>query len=72
VSEALVHGRPDAEWGEAVVATVVLSPGANVSEDELRAHCRTRLAAFKIPKAIELAAELPRTASGKLRRRPSA
>ncbi len=69
VAEAAVHGRPDPGWGEAVVATVVLRRGADAGEDELRAHARARLAAFKVPKAIAFAATLPRTESGKLLRR---
>lgn len=69
VAEAAVHGRPDEEWGEAVVATVVLRDGMHADPGDLRAHVRARLAPFKVPKAIAFAASLPRTASGKLLRR---
>lgn len=69
VADAAVHPRPDPEWGEAVVATVVLRDGAHVAPDELRTHCAGRLAAFKVPKAVRFAESLPRTPSGKLRRR---
>jgi o-succinylbenzoate---CoA ligase len=69
VADAAVHPRIDPEWGEAVVATVVLRDGARVAPDELRAHCATRLAAFKVPKVIAFTDELPRTQSGKLLRR---
>jgi o-succinylbenzoate---CoA ligase len=64
VLEAAVHGTPHAEWGEAVVATVVVI--ADVSEAQLRAHCAARLAPFKVPKAIRFADALPRTRSGKV------
>jgi O-succinylbenzoic acid--CoA ligase len=68
VAEAAVHGRADPEWGEAVVATVVLRPGAEASAEALRRHCAARLAAFKVPKAVAFAPALPRTASGKVAR----
>jgi O-succinylbenzoic acid--CoA ligase len=67
VEDAGVFARPHAEWGEAVTARVVLRHEA--TESELRAFARERLAAFKVPKTIEVADELPRTASGKLLRR---
>ena len=68
VAEAAVYGRPDPEWGEAVLAALVLRPDATATEEELRAHCRARLAAFKVPKAMMFVTALPRTASGKLLR----
>ena len=68
VAEAAVHGRADPEWGEAVVATVVLRPGAQTTAEALRRHCAARLAAFKVPKAVAFAPALPRTASGKVAR----
>jgi O-succinylbenzoic acid--CoA ligase len=67
VADAGVFARPDPEWGEAVIARVVLR--AEASPDELRAFAAERLARFKVPKAVELADALPRTASGKLLRR---
>ena len=69
VVDAAVHPRTDPEWGEAVVATVVLRDGISIAPDELRDHCAARLAGFKVPKAVEFADRLPRTASGKLLRR---
>jgi O-succinylbenzoic acid--CoA ligase len=69
VADAAVHARPDVEWGEAVVATVVLRDGTTVAPDELQAHCAQRLARFKVPKEVTFARSLPRTRSGKLLRR---
>jgi o-succinylbenzoate---CoA ligase len=67
VADAGVFARPHPEWGEAVTARVVLKDPATA--DELRDFARERLARFKVPKEIELADDLPRTASGKLVRR---
>jgi acyl-CoA synthetase (AMP-forming)/AMP-acid ligase II len=69
VADAAVIGRADAEWQEAVTAVVVLRGDADVTADELRSHCGGELAGFKVPKAVEFVAELPRNASGKLLRR---
>jgi len=69
VADAGVHGRPDARWGEAVVATVVLHDGSHAEAEELRAHVASRLARYKVPKEVAFAEHLPRTASGKLLRR---
>jgi acyl-CoA synthetase (AMP-forming)/AMP-acid ligase II len=68
VRDAGVAGRPDAEWGEAVTAWVVLE-GGEVADEELLAHCRARLAPHKVPKAIHRVGALPRNAAGKLLRR---
>jgi o-succinylbenzoate---CoA ligase len=69
VADAAVHPRADPEWGEAVIATVVLRDGLEAAPDELRAHCAARLARFKVPKVVEFSDGLPRTSSGKLLRR---
>ena len=68
VAEVAVIGVPDEQWGEKVIALVVLSPGADASEDDLIAHARTKLAGYKCPKAIEFRTELARTATGKLQK----
>jgi len=60
VEGAAVVGLPDEEWGERVAALVV----GDATADELAAHCRERLAAFKLPKTWGFADELPRTPSG--------
>ena len=70
VIEAAVLGRPDPQWGEAVVAVVVTAPDTQLGEAELREHCLGRLAPYKIPKQVRIVSDsLPRTASGKLLRR---
>jgi len=69
VAEAGVVGRPDPTWGAVPVAGIVLRPGfADPGDEALRAWCRERLAAFKIPVAFAHLEALPRTAAGKLRR----
>jgi fatty-acyl-CoA synthase len=68
VAEAAVIGVPDETWGELVLGLVVLAPGESATEDELREHCRPKLAGYKIPKRIEFRTELARTATGKLQK----
>lgn len=68
VAEAAVVGVPDVEWGQRVVAAVVLRAGARVTAQELQAWCRERLAGYKVPREIRFVDVLPRTASGKLQR----
>jgi O-succinylbenzoic acid--CoA ligase len=68
VAESAVFARPHPLWGEAIIALVVARDGAALQPADLRAHCLERLAGFKVPKAFEVVAELPRTESGKVRR----
>jgi fatty-acyl-CoA synthase len=67
VMEAAVIAIPDERWGEVPKAFVVLKPGRQASEEEIIAHCRTRLARFKVPKAIEFG-DLPKTSTGKIQK----
>jgi fatty-acyl-CoA synthase len=68
VLEAAVVGVPHEKWGEAPCAFVVLRPGANLSDQELRAFCRDHLAHFKVPHTYSFVAELPKTATGKIQK----
>jgi len=68
VAEVAVIGIPDERWGEMVIALVVATEGAELSGEQVIAHCRTVLAGYKCPKQVELRDELPRTATGKLQK----
>ena len=69
VAEAAVLGLPDLEWGQRVVAAVVLRPGAGASAEELRQFVHRRLAGYKRPERIVFLDELPKTATGKVLKR---
>jgi len=68
VAEVAVIGVPDEQWGEKVLALVVLREGAEATEQDLIDHCRARMAHFKAPKGIEIRQVLARTATGKLQK----
>jgi acyl-CoA synthetase (AMP-forming)/AMP-acid ligase II len=69
VADAVVTGLPDEEFGELVVAAVVLESGAVASEQSLRDQLRSTLSSFKVPRRIIFAAEtdIPRTTTGKIK-----
>jgi long-chain acyl-CoA synthetase len=69
VADAAAVGMPNAAGGEDVTAAVVLSAGAFLDVDGLRAHCRERLTGYKVPRAIVQVEELPRSLIGKVLRR---
>lgn len=69
LADQVVVGVPDEEWGRRLHAIVQpVDPADPPSDDELRAHCRQRLAAYKVPKSFERLDVLPRTAAGKVNR----
>jgi fatty-acyl-CoA synthase len=68
VAEVAVIGVPDEKWGELVTALVVVAEGQQVTAEEIVAHCRGRIAGYKIPKRVEFRDELARTATGKIQK----
>jgi len=65
VSDAAVVGRPDNEWGEVIVAALVMRDGTDVPVDEIKESCRPYMAGYKIPREIVFVDNIPRNASGK-------
>lgn len=68
VAEAAVVAVPDARTGQAVKCLLVPAPGAELTTEAVQAFCASRLARFKVPQHVELAAELPRSVAGKIAR----
>jgi acyl-CoA synthetase (AMP-forming)/AMP-acid ligase II len=66
VGDCAVIGVPDERWGEVPKAVVVAAPGATVDVDALLAYCQAHLAPFKVPKSVDVVAELPRNPTGKI------
>jgi len=68
VAEVAVIGIPDEKWGELVTALVVVTEGSALTDDDVIAWCKERLAGYKCPKRVEFRSELARTATGKLQK----
>jgi long-chain acyl-CoA synthetase len=69
VVEAAVFGIPDDQWGERVHAVVVPRDGHALSQDDLAAFARQRLAGYKVPRSVSFVPQLPHTGSGKILKR---
>jgi long-chain acyl-CoA synthetase len=69
VLESAVLGVPDEKRGETVMAYVSLRRGSKATPEELIAHCKERMAAYKYPRSVVLLDEIPKTATGKVLRR---
>ena len=67
--EAAVIGMPDANWGQAAKAHLVLSEGAVLTAEEVIRYCSARMRGFMVPKAVVFARALPKTESGKIKKR---
>ncbi len=68
VAEVAVIGVPSEKWGETIKALVVPVEGASISEADVIAHCKQRLAGYKAPTSVELRESIPRTATGKIQK----
>jgi fatty-acyl-CoA synthase len=69
IAEVQVVGVPDAKYGEEVMAWVKLRPGASpISDDDVRAYCKGKLAHYKVPRYVRLVAEFPMTVTGKVQK----
>jgi fatty-acyl-CoA synthase len=69
VAEASVLGVDDEQFGQRLVAFVVLGDGAAATPDQLKAHVKENLANYKVPRTITVLDELPRSSTGKILRR---
>ncbi len=68
MAEVAVIGVPDEQWGETIKALVVLAEGESVTEVDIIAWCKERLARYKAPTSVDIVEEIPRTATGKVQK----
>ena len=68
VQDVQVVGLPDLKYGEELCAWIVVKPGQQMTEDELRAFCKGKIAHYKVPRYIEFVAEFPMTVTGKIQK----
>ena len=69
IKDIVIVGIPDELKGEAPKAFIVLKEGEKASDEEIREYCKTRMAPYKVPVAVQFIEEIPRLASGKALRR---
>jgi fatty-acyl-CoA synthase len=69
ISEVVVVGAPDPEWGEVVKAVVVRAVGSHVTESDVSSYVEQHLASYKKPRVVEFRDELPMTPTGKVDRK---
>jgi fatty-acyl-CoA synthase len=68
IADAQVIGVPDAKYGEELMAWVQLVSGEDLTEDDLKAFCKGRIAHFKVPRYVRFVSEFPMTVTGKIRK----
>ena len=69
IADCAIFGIPDEEFGEAICAVVLTQPGQTLTETDVRAYLRGKVAGYKVPKRVDFASELPREDSGKIFKR---
>jgi long-chain acyl-CoA synthetase len=69
IADAVTIGVPDAYRGETVKVFVVVKPEETLTEEEVIAHCKEKLAAYKVPRVVEFRQELPKSMVGKVLRK---
>jgi long-chain acyl-CoA synthetase len=69
IQECAVIGVPDSEWGERVTAYIKSQPGASIDEKEVKTFLKSRLSAYKVPKAFHIVDDFPRSPAGKILKR---
>jgi len=65
VWDAVVIGVPDERWGQRVAAVIETRPGASVPLEDLQAHCRSKIAGYKVPRQVTVVESVVRSPSGK-------
>jgi fatty-acyl-CoA synthase len=68
IADASVYGVPDPRYGEAIMVSVILREGAELTADELREYCSGRIAHYKVPKYVTFVDEFPLTVTGKVQK----
>ncbi|MNT92953.1 Long-chain-fatty-acid--CoA ligase FadD13 [compost metagenome] len=66
MGQVAVIGIPCEKWGETVHAVIICKPGATVSDEEVVAYCRQRIAGYKCPRSVEFRESLPLSSVGKV------
>ncbi len=68
IFDAAVYGVPDPRYGEAIMVSVILRAGAQLTEEELREYCSGKIAHYKVPKYVTFVSEFPLTVTGKIQK----
>jgi len=66
VAEAAVIGHPSEKYGEIVKAVIVLKPGFEASEEEIKDYCKANIAGYKVPAVVVFREQIPKTQTGKI------